>query len=517
MHKFLTILMVLLLLAPATVMATTIDELQEELDALSDRLERAERKVAVDRVSFTGDLRTRIHTTSQEVYVHAGVATTGGAANVQRYDFKEKNDVLYDTRLRLGMQAKVADNVKFSGRLQMYKNWGDSTGVQSLDSWNAFTMDGTNGGNTTGDWLRVDRAMFVWNDIGDTPFYLSIGRRPSTYGAPSNYRENEQRGGTPLGHTMHFNFDGVTIGYKLSQHTDVEGQTLRFCYGQGFESQLGNGTLFGSGGTQTSLEDTHFGGFNFDVWNNETSWLQAIAFGASNISDGFKGVAVMPYADMMTYVNGTGFVPGPGTPNTNQYVTRMAPTTNVGNMILAGLGGGYTTENEMTFFGSFGFTRLMANDSFNPMGFGGMMSDAAPIFDGSFNFTNAYNTNGVGEDHNGYSIYVGVQIPAPMGKFGLEYNYGSEYWTPFTQAQDDVLGSKLATRGQVGEAYYIFDINPRTFIKLAGLYYDYEYTGSGSVLGKPQKVDDVIAGTAMSAFPVVDKAYDINATFTVKF
>jgi glycerol-3-phosphate acyltransferase PlsX len=60
-----------------------------------------------------------------------------------------------------------------------------------------------------------------------------------------------------------------------------------------------------------------------------------------------------------------------------------------------------------------------------------------------------------------------------MGKIGLEYNYGSEYWTPFTQAQDDMLGSKLATRGHVGEAYYIVDVNPNMFLKFGGLYYDY--------------------------------------------
>ena len=67
------------------------------------------------------------------------------------------------------MNAKVWDNVKFAGRLVMYKNWGDSTGSQVFDSWRAFTMDGTNSGNTTGDMLRVDRAYFDWSYPGDNP------------------------------------------------------------------------------------------------------------------------------------------------------------------------------------------------------------------------------------------------------------------------------------------------------------------------------------------------------------
>ncbi|MFO7983855.1 MAG: DUF3373 family protein, partial [Desulfuromonadales bacterium] len=120
-------------------------------------------------------------------------------------------------------------------------------------------------------------------------------------------------------------------------------------------------------------------------------------------------------------------------------------------------------------------------------------------------------------EQDGYGVYVGVQVPAPLGKFGVEYNYGSKYWTPFTQAQDDVIGSKLATRGHVGESYYIFDVNPRMFIKLAGLYYDYEYTGSGSPVGTPQNIDEVQSGEAFSMLPAVDTAWDANASLTIKF
>ena len=32
-----------------------------------------------------------------------------------------------------------------------------------------------------------------------------------------------------------------------------------------------------------------------------------------------------------------------------------------------------------------------------------------------------------------------------------------------------MLGSKLATRGHVGEIYGVYDVNPNMFIKLAGI------------------------------------------------
>jgi hypothetical protein len=80
-----------------------------------------------------------------------------------------------------------------------------------------------------------------------------------------------------------------------------------------------------------------------------------------------------------------------------------------------------------------------------------------------------------------------------------------------------VVGSKLATRGHAGEAYYIFDINPNMFIKIGGIYYDYKYTGSGSPVGAPVKIEDVQDGTAASILPAVDEVWDGYASLTVKF
>ena len=172
----------------------------------------------------------------------------------------------------------------------------------------------------------------------------------------------------------------------------------------------------------------------------------------------------------------------------------------------------------LTRFGSFGMTQLESNG--NAGMFGGMGNDAVFEAQLSDDGSEIYMVPARAEDDDtqeGYGVYVGIQVPAPMGKFGLEYNYGSKYWTPFTQAQDDLIGSKLSTRGHVGEVYYIFDINPRAFIKIGGLYYDYEYTGSGSPVGKPVKVSDVQDGVAYSLLPVIDTAWDAYAKITMQF
>ncbi|MGS0676861.1 DUF3373 domain-containing protein [Shewanella sp. 125m-1] len=535
-----------------------LEDITSEIDDLNDRVDNNERHSALDRILITGDFRTKAHslhyqnvTWNPAIKVNfsdfgakamsgvfgmpndpssplgkmmaadpnlAAAFQSGQLQGIMPYVLAQKttqdidNDIFYTTRLRLNLKAKVWDNVSFAGRLSMYKNWGDSTGVQVFDSWRSFTMDGTSSGNTSGDWLRVERAYFDWKNINGSPFYLSIGRRPSTYGPPTQYRENEQRGGTPSGHLVNFNFDGATLGYKLGELTGVDGQVVRICYGQGFESQWGNGEMFGD----IVTKDTHLGGFNIDAINDGKNFLQFTLFGAKDVNDGFKGTIAFPtqlagifaptmYQDMQKFSN-------------FNFETRVQPSGVIGDMFLGGIGFAREEDNDVKWFISGGWTRADGNG--NAGMFGGMLSDAA--FEAQLNadgteiimMPSAADDSGPKE---GYGAYVGIQIPAPYGKFGLEYNYGSKYWTPFTQAQDDPIGSKLATRGHVGEAYYMFDINPRMFIKLAGLYYDFEYTGSGTPVGAPQDIDEVIAGTAYSMLPVVDTAFDVNASLTVNF
>ena len=570
MRKFLALALAAICLIPAVAMAAIDDsqalenlrkqvqDLNQQLDEMSDRVDKNERKTALDRINWYGDFRTKADTLHyKDVTFNPGILVDfddfaakamGGAfgnpadptsplgqmlaanpnlaaafqsgqlrgimpfafAPKQTYDLD--NDILYTTRLRLGMKANVYKNVNFAGRLLMYKNWGDSTGVKVFDSWNSFTMDGTDSGNTTGDWLRVERAYFDWKDIGGSNFYLSIGRRPSTYGTPTNIRENELRGGTPSGHLVNFNFDGATIGYKLGKLTGVEGQVVRFCYGQGFESEWGNGELF----NQIDTKDVHLGGFNIDAINDGTNFLQFTLFEALDVTDGFKGLIAFPtqfaqffaptlYQDLQKFP-------------TFNFVTRVQPTTNIGDITLGGIGFTREEMNGVKWFVSGGWTHTRPNGKAGM--FGGLLSDAvykAQLNQEGTQIIMAPDGTTDDDSHDGFSAYVGVQIPAPLGKLGLEYNYGSKYWIPFTQAQDDVIGSKLAARGHVGEAYYIFDVNPNMFIKIGGIYYDYEYTNSGSPVGAPQKVSDVKDGKAFSLLPVVDKAWDGYASLTVKF
>jgi hypothetical protein len=487
--------------APAVVApAPAVSPAMSEIKELAKRLDKVEKHSVLDRIEFSGDMRVKADSLHyKNITLVQPPMNPDGSYNVnpdgtfKRSKYDLNNDVLYTTRLRLNMKAKVWDNVKFNGRLTMYKNWGDSTGVKEFDSWNSYTMDGTNSGNTTSDYIHVERAFFDWSDIGGTPLFFSVGRRPSTYGPPTNYRENELRGGTVPGNLMFMNFDGATIGYKLEDQTGIPGLVARFCYGQGYESEWGNGELF----NEVDVEDTHFAGFNIDAYNDDTNYLQLTAFHVWDLADGFKGVFALPAPF------GGEVMPGAN------LVARNSATNNIGDMNLASIVFTREEENGIKWFVSGGLTQTDPNG--NAGMFGGLLSDAI------YNPATGEYKAAEDESRDGYGVYVGFQTPAPLGKFGLEYNYGSRYWTPFTQAQDDVVGSKLATRGHAGEAYYIFDINPNMFLKVGAIYYDYEYTGSGTPVGKPQKIDDVQDGTAYSILPAIDEVWDLYASLTLKF
>ena len=153
--------------------------------------------------------------------------------------YKTDNSLLYTTRLRLNMDAKVSKNVAFNGRLSMFKPWGASTQTSVFNGQANTLNTDANWPGTPGDaTLKVDRAYFTWKKMFNQPLYLSLGRRPSTDGPPLHYRHDEARAGTPMGTIIDMQFDGATLGWNFGDKT-----TVRACYGLGYESQYGNGVM----------------------------------------------------------------------------------------------------------------------------------------------------------------------------------------------------------------------------------------------------------------------------------
>jgi len=223
---------------------------------------------------------------------------------------------------------------------------------------------------------------------------------------------------------------------------------------------------------------------------------------AWDITDGFTGLTVMPF---IAYESGGvfNFKSNPG-----GYISRMQPASDIGDWDGASLlfraNLDEIIEKDIDLFLALSWShtdpsQISQNPFYKVMGQGLLSS------------------NGQLESSNGYSIYTGARFAMPYGgKLGLEYNWGSKYWFNFTGAEDSIAGSKLAARGSVFETYYIQPVvSDNFFIKLGMKYYDYKYTGSGNPLGAPVEISKANALDAI--FPVVDTAWDMYASVTMRF
>lgn len=393
--------------------------------------------------------------------------------------YKTDNDILYTTRLRLNMNAKVASNINFSGRMSMYKPWGASTQTSVFNGQAGSLNTDANWPGVPGDAnLYVERAFFSWNNLAGQPMYLSLGRRPSTGGPPLHLRNDEPRAGTPMGTVIDFQFDGATFGYSLSDKTE-----LRACYGMGYESQYGNGSLLQRPADR--LQDASFFGFNIDAWNTPEMLVQTTIARAFNLTDGFNGYVIMPN-DPVT-----------GNPMPGPIVTRFNPSVNLGDFDLASVLL-ERRDGPVDWFVSGSWCKS------NPVGgatgpFGGLLSDPfAPT-----------------EEQTGSMYYLGarVNLNEDMTKIGLEWNKGSQYWFNFAPAQDDIIAPKTSTRGTVIEAYLTHRVTHKFMIKLAYIDYSYDYSGSGWHVGAPKDLDS----PQPLGFPTYKNAAKLSLGFTAKF
>ena len=527
--------------APAE--SSTPEEIKAKIKDLEKRLDAAEVQQAQDRVRFNGDYRFEAHTIRGDVPAHfdgmelqnlvikamfsmpilgrppqsvAEINNTVSSnyANYLQFTnnltfaqlkqsmgsfppsmqqqlfgmlmpgtfvpaYKNNNDILYTNRVRLKFDAKVSDNVSFSGRMSMYKVFGDSTGVQVFNGQpNSFNIDGTTTGVPNSDQVRIDRAYFSWNNIGGSNLYLSIGRRPSTYGPPMNFRQDEPRGGTPSGSLIDYQFDGITVGYNITDNT-----VFRVCYGLGYESGFGNGNLLKM--PQDRLKDVHLIGANLDLWNTETTLIQATYAHAFNVTDGFNGLIVLTKNPLT------------GDPVPAPVIMRYSPSANLGSINL--LGGNLTRrQGPVDLYGSVNYSATRPNGTTTP--FGGLMSDPfeTPV------------------DRDGYMVMAGIRYNFANDeatKLGFEYNHGSQYWFNFAHAEDDIVAPKTNTRGNVYEAYLTHRINDHFIFKADYIQYDYDYSGSGWHVGAPKKLDS----NPILGFPTYDRARKLAVSLIARF
>jgi hypothetical protein len=519
-----------------------LDQLEKENEALNKekaklkkRLDKAELHTATDKLSFGVDLRTRadsLHYDDIRVapasiingfftpvdqmgfngatlqQIQQGMANMAAAGMVPPpEEVDADNDIIYTNRLRLDMKSKVNEHLSFYSRMAAYKAFGDSSGVKfNQGSLGDVTLDGNTSSLPHGDMIRLERAFFnLHKEFGSVPVNFSLGRRPSTEGPPLEFRNNSLEGGSPLATLINWQFDGASLNFGLEDVTQIPGAALKLCYGVGFEGDWGNASSLSS--SQPSVDDVHMFGFIADLYNDDLTSVVLNYAHAWDVTDGFTGLTVMPFIVSKEDRNNDGTSEYYFEQNSGGFITRMEPQTNIGDwdalsLLLRTNLEELWTDVDLFLAGSWSHTdpsRVSRNPFYEITGTG-LLSSGGDL-----------------EKRDGYSLYAGVMLPMPLdARLGLEYNWGSKYWLNFSGAEDSLVGSKLAARGQVYEAYYHQPVfGPNFFLTLGTQYYDYEYTGSGNPLGKPVKISDANSLDTLNA--VVDTVWVGYLSATLRF
>ncbi|RJX26582.1 MAG: DUF3373 family protein [Desulfurivibrio sp.] len=466
-----------------------IADLKNQMKALEDNQKAAfddldERSEAWDlasRVQLFGDFRARGDWYKNDLVTAPLINPLNPAQGFQDDDEME-NTSIFTNRFRLNMRVKATENVDFKGRLAMYKAWGTNTIPPNVTQFGYPSFDGTSSREPSDSILRVDRAFVNWNNIGGQPIWFSIGRRPTTDGPAAQLRMGlDERMATPTAY-MDWPFDGISVGYayaNLFGMQDAPGR-VRFCYGRGFENGLEYDAV------SSDLNDTDFAGVSWDIYNKDNTlvYLQSfMVFNAFNFPE-FDDDATNAFYD--TFLGGR---------------------QNVGDVMHSSAVYMDKWQN-LNYFIEGGWSRTMPDDDT------GMFND---IFAAGVN----------DDDENGYNIWLGARYDMDdLGlKFGLEYNHGSQYWIGMTPGHDDLYSSKLATRGDVYEAYFIWDLPTgeaiskfaKTFMRFGYQHYEYDYTGGSDWNFKPYDLDDPEALTWATMMPTIEDADQVYVTFEVYF
>jgi len=422
---------------------------------------------------------------------NAGLIAGIGGFAVPVAAYKPENTTLYTNRLGLDVHAKATQDVTVNARLLMYKTFGaqddkavDNAGNAPFFADRVGVFDGTLGHVPSSSYLNVDRAYATWSNIADRDMWFSVGRRPSTNGAPSNVKLNNPRpgnGGTPS-LLVDYAFDGMTLGYA-PDIDNLPGAYGKVCYGRGYESGFrktpGN-----------SLSDTDM-----------------------------LGVALIPIDTdplrvWLQWNRGFNIFDAPTMSNT--YFGNTSPKINLGDIEWWGAGAMGTIKNvgpgNLNWFADIGLSVTHPNQNVSSQfGFQGLL-------------TGAFFSPEAPSSKRGTAVALGLRYDLPTHtKLGLELNHGSKNWITFAPAADDMWTSKVGTRGNVYDVYLIQELGKKpvssyfskTFFRVGYQYYDFKYTGSNNWVGAPVEISDV-NGQMMTTTPLRN-AYNLYATLEVQF
>lgn len=456
MRQPLLTLCLLLPLSPAAAQPSGAG-LEPRLDELEERMDRVERRAMLDLVTLGGDYRLILNSVSYE----------GPSPDPYNVDpatrapnqIKEDNAEIWSQRLRLTFFGEPSETLRFSGRLTMYKHFGDSDAPPFIQDFASTRVPRDTA-------ARFDQAWVDWF-VTDW-LALSGGRIAYSEGNPAELRENSRRRrATWVQQLVDGEYDSINLTAKIPYL--FEDFYLRGFYSSWFFDD----------------DADPFGGFPFLSSGTDNLRILGgnVEFALPKIGRNFVqlGYYIVPEFRPMVMP-----ISDPGFNKAGDYTHAPAP-----------LNGSMLFPSEMPdSLGSYQNFSFMAEvyeifDLFDlfvgaTMGFlkpnGKGIAYELPTPTGERMSTPMLFLASHKDDGETYFFFVGgrATIPIPKlnePKIGFEYNSGSRYHISFATQSDNLL-NKLAIRGKAYEGYLILPMEKKWFIRFSYLFMDHDYSGS---------------------------------------
>ena len=486
-----------------------IDFLKQDMEELTEILERVETKSIVDRLEIGAEIRTRIDW--YEFWGHDNVPFTN---TPQDEKLHERIHMQPSNRFRLNLRAQISDNLKFTSRLTMLRHWSD-------DDYSVYPdVNFLNSTRVPGNLnLKVERAYvdYFFEPHEYFPMAFTFGRLPSTDGLPTDLRENTPRKSTYPAIAYNVESDGIGMSLDLEPLTHIPKTAARFIGAIRYddhEKYFMGKKLSGKKGVyrvdEQGMDPVYFLVFQLeshipDFFGGLLAIMNVLYIPQAPRPDFRYNESLAPfYAD-----DGLLFTQGE---DSLGYLTKYTLFLESKKFFgfnfdwFAGLSYMKTHAKSATEFmldpGALGLPLdpLPARDAYDLLkNYGANYAAQLKALENAPTPIGLLNNDGK-SDHDAHCIHIGGRIDLPLSmkqcpKFGVEYNHGSKYWSNFGEASEDPL-HKLATRGESWDFYLLQPISRFFLFRIGHTVTRHDYDQNLSFYyGEPLAIDHKITNT----------------------
>lgn len=433
--------------------ASADDQLRDDLDELSDRIDEVEKQTLRDKVDISAEIRARFDDFS---------------FTDNKEDISESTNIISSTRIRLNLYSDITKRLKFNARLVSMYNWGTND-----------PGDNAAGGATrtpSDNSIRFERAYMDYF-FESLPLAITIGRLPTTDGLPTHLRENTPRKSSHAGITYDKELDGIAVSLDLSRLLKLPGASLKMIHSD---------TVTAGDVSPEGVEDSD-------------ALLNSLPLYLLQFETGFPGIL-----DQMLMIVNWHHVRKISPPTLSQMAelydveNELTPEEMIGD-IPESLG----TMDSFTFY--IQADRFLNSwvDCFFGISYKQIIpsGDPAVYFPGtSFERIVSINNSQDNSDTLHATVFhIGARLNLPFEplnqpKLGIEFNSASKHTMPKSEASEDPL-HKLDVLGDAFDIYYIQPIDRNFFVRVGYTHLQVNYSNEYRWFGPPVEEDIVATNT----------------------